>query len=308
VKRAWLLLALAGCPAGDDDAVVPDDGAGPDRPPRDGPPCPAPVAAPAWLDGFLADHVARLAGAADIAPGVRLADRATASRRTTARTYLADQLTGLGLTVSLDDYGQGANVVGELPATAAGATEWIVVGAHFDTVTGSPGANDNATGVATALAVARALAELPCRDRGVKVVLFDQEETGLIGSTTYATRQFQAGTPIVAVHTIDQVGWDADDDLRFELELPTPALLAEYQAGAAAVGAQVVSTTTSGTDHTAFRERGFAAIGLTEEYVSGDTTPHYHRTTDTAATVDRAYHVLATRLVTFVVARELGAD
>ena len=54
--------------------------------------------------------------------------------------------------------------------------------------------------------------------------------------------------------------------------------------------------------------RGFAATGVTEEFISGDTTPHYHASTDTAATVELAYTARAARLVTYVVARELGAD
>lgn len=64
---------------------------------------------------------------------------------------------------------------------------------------------------------------------------------------------------------------------------------------------------TSGTDHQSFRTRGFAAAGVTEEYASGDTTPHYHAATDTVGTVEPSYHALAVRLVTYVVARELGA-
>ncbi len=311
VGAALALLASAGCTG---EAVAPG-GDGPDGAvdapvdiADDGVVCPAPTAAPPWLDDYLRDQVARLTGAAELTPGVRLADRATAPARAAARTYLQGELTGLGLAVSLDSYGQGANVVGELAATGTDPVSWLILGAHFDSVTASPGANDNATGVATVLAVARALTALPCRARGVRFVMFDQEEIGLVGSSMYATRQFQARTPIVAVHTIDQLGWDADDDLRFEVELPAPGLLAEYQAAAAVVGAQVVATTTAGTDHTAFRERGFASVGLTEEYVSGDTTPHYHRPEDTAATVDRGYHAVATRLVTLVIARELGAD
>jgi len=216
------------------------------------------------------------------------------------------QLSGLGLATSLATYDSGANVVGNLPATTP-TSAWIVVGAHYDSVTGSPGANDNATRVAVVLAAARALQDLPCRSTNVAFVLFDQEEVGLVGSGVYAAAAAAAGTDLVAVHTIDQAGWDADDDLRFEIEQPTAGLFAEYQAGAAAVGARVVATTITSTDHESFRSRGFAAVGVTEEYVSGDTTPYYHQPGDTIATVDTVYHRMAARLVTFVLARELGA-
>lgn len=303
------LLALAACgdSATSSGAAATDAGA---DGAADGAPliCPAPLAAPAWLGSFLADHVAKLSGTADIAPGVRLTDRASVDQRRAARTYLSAELSSLGLVTSTEDYGAGANVVGRLAATADGAAEWIVVGAHYDSETGSPGANDNASGVAAVLAVARALKEVPCRSRNVMFVMFDQEEIGLVGSKAFAKAQRDAGTSIVAAHTIDQISWDADGDRIFEVELPTPALFAEYETGASAVGVKVVQTKTSGTDHQALRAHGYAAAGLTEEYVGGDTSPQRHLSGDTPATVDAAYHALGTRLVTYVVARELGAE
>jgi Zn-dependent M28 family amino/carboxypeptidase len=136
----------------------------------------------------------------------------------------------------------------------------------------------------------------------VIIAFFDQEELGLFGARAFAMMLDPAQTR--AVHTIDQVSWDNDDDNRYELELPTPALRDEWRAAATRVGATVVETTTSGTDHEAFRDRGFAAIGLTEEYVGGDTSPYRHLAEDTPATVDTAYLVLAAKLAASVVLDE----
>lgn len=273
-----------------------------------------------WLDGYLAEQVAKLSGTIDVSPGVRLTpDRATPARRQIARTYLSEQLTTLGLTTSIDDYGTGANVVGRL-APSSGASDradattgesWIVVGAHYDGVEESPGANDNASGVAAVLAVAKIVAGQPCRKHGVMFVMFDEEETGLIGSAAFAKQQRNLGTEIIAAHTIDQVGWDSDADKTFEIELPTPALFAEYESSAAAIGGgvKVVKTNTASSDHSSFRKHGYAAAaGITEEFVGGDTTPHGHLTTDAVATIAPAYHALSVRLVTYVVSRELGAN
>lgn len=299
VVALGLGLAAAGC-ADDVDGGV-DGGDATDASPDaidGGPPtCLAPTAAPPWLDGYLASTIAQV---------VMGPDRANASRRAAARTFLAAELGRLDLATELYDYGEGADVIGRLPATTPSEL-WILVGAHFDTVSQSPGADDNATGVVSVLATARALADLPCRDHNVMFVLFDQEEIGLVGSTALAGHLFQTGVDLVAAHTIDQVGWDGDGDRRFEIEQPSTGLWTAYQASAAAIGVPVVRTTSGATDHEAFRERGFAAVGVTEEFVSGDTTPHYHRPTDTIATVDLAYTALAVRLVTHVVARELGA-
>ena len=46
---------------------------------------------------------------------------------------------------------------------------------------------------------------------------------------------------------------------------------------------------------------------MSEEFVGGDTTPHYHAPTDTAATIDGPTVARATLLVAHVLARELGA-
>ncbi len=258
--------------------------------------CMAPTTEPGWLASYLLGHVQQLAAS----------PRATVSQRNSTRAYLSSQLTAIGLTPMTVAYESGANVVAELPATVA-TNAWLVVGAHFDSVDISPGANDNATGVAVVLATARALSGVSCRDKNVAFVFFDQEEVGLIGSGVYAAAARTGGMNIVAAHTIDQAGWDMDDDLRFEIERPSTGLLAKYQAAAAAVGAQVVSTQTSSTDHESFRSQGFPAAGVTEEYVSGDTTPHYHRAGDTVDTVDAAYHRVAARMMIQLLATELGA-
>ncbi|MBO6763000.1 MAG: M28 family peptidase, partial [Roseivirga sp.] len=57
-----------------------------------------------------------------------------------------------------------------------------------------------------------------------------------------------------------------------------------------------ISDVTS-TDHRSFRQLGFAATGITEEYKNGDTTPHYHRSTDTYETVNFAYLTTITEYV-----------
>jgi aminopeptidase-like protein len=237
------------------------------------------------------DIVAALSGEAEIAPGVRLADRYSAQNRAVARTYLADQLRALGLTPATQAYRtDGANVFATLPATeTAQAHDTVVLGAHFDSVRRSPGANDDASGVALVTSVAASLAGATCRTRDVLVVFFDEEEAGLIGSKAFADQLVRERRAVHSVHTVDQMGWDADGDRAIELEVPTQALRTLYTAAAADLGVPIWVTSTTSTDHQSFRSRGFAAIGLTEEYVHGDTTPHYHRSTDTFDTVDFDY-------------------
>lgn len=61
----------------------------------------------------------------------------------------------------------------------------ILIGAHYDAVPGTPGADDNGTGVVVLLELARFLAQNPLK-YPVRLVAFDLEEYGLLGSTAYA--------------------------------------------------------------------------------------------------------------------------
>jgi hypothetical protein len=304
-----------------DDARIPDgvpDGPVRDaslaadaaRAPADGPQasCPAqPVADPDWLAAFQERIVGELSGHVALSDGTRLRDRHTPANRARARDYLGDLWREIGFSPRRQDYDTGTNVYADLAATVT-TDQYLVLGAHFDGVQGSPGANDNATGVALVYAVARQLAAVPCRAMNVRFVLFDQEEIGLVGSFHFASLLDQSSTErIVAAHTVDQMGWDADDNRLIELERPDTGLFALYQAGVMAGGFSIPlrRTDTNTTDHARFREFGFDAVGLTEGYVSGDTTPHYHLPTDTYATVDFAYLGSTTRFVSFLLANDL---
>ncbi len=310
------LDARADAPVTPDAAAPPDAARTPDARAADGPPatadgpaprCPAqPVPDPTWLAAFQERVVAQLSGQQPLPSGARLADRNTPANRAAARAYLVALWAELGLVGQVQDYGTGANVYADLPATRA-SDQYIVLGAHFDSVAGSPGANDNATGVALVYAVARHLASVPCRAMNVRFVLFDEEEAGLVGSYHFASFLSQTRVRVTAAHTVDQMGWDANDDRLIELERPDSGLFELYQDGVSsgALSIPLRRTTTNTTDHARFRQFGFGAVGLTEGYTSGDTTPHYHQPTDAYATVDFAYLRSTTLLVSFVLASDL---
>jgi len=292
--------AIAGCtddaPAGTDGGTATTD-ADPSIDARVGgdvdsrPGCAAvPTADPTWLTSYQQDIVAKLSGQTAIRPGVYLSDRATVSNRNEARTFLQNQLTALGYTARLQSYAGGANPYAILEASSPSSSN-IIIGAHFDSVPGGPGANDNATGVAAVLAVARYLQSVDCRQSNVYFVLFDEEEVGLVGSFEFAKWLSQQSINVVSVHTIDQMGWDSDGDRAIELERPDGNLYVQYVQTKSAAGLTMplYQTGTGATDHVSFRPFGFAAIGLTEEYVNGDTTPYYHTSNDTYDTVNFAY-------------------
>ena len=88
--------------------------------------------------------------------------------------------------------------------------EIIVVGAHYDSVVGSPGANDNGSGVAALLEIA-ALISARRLPRTIRLVAFVNEEppffmTPLMGSRVYARRARRAGDHIVAMFSLETIG------------------------------------------------------------------------------------------------------
>ena len=131
-----------------------------------------------------------------------------------AGQYIEKILRQSGLTVVRHDYRAEGVVVGNIEAEWVGTEqpeEIIVVGAHYDSVIGSPGANDNGSGVAALLEIA---AMIPPRrlPRTVRLVAFVNEEppffmTSLMGSRVYARQVRSAGDRVVAMLSLETIGY-----------------------------------------------------------------------------------------------------
>lgn len=80
-------------------------------------------------------------------------------------------------------YGQGCNII----TTFGQGERQILVGAHYDVVPGSPGANDNGSGVSVALGLVEKLKDAELKST-VKVIFFDGEEPGMLGSQAYVSK------------------------------------------------------------------------------------------------------------------------
>lgn len=97
------------------------------------------------------------------------------------------------------------NVVGVKRGTSR-PDEEIVVSAHYDHVDNCPGADDDASGVAASLEIARLLSA-ERHDRTLVVACWDLEEDGLVGSTFYANTAKEAGAQIKLAVALDAVGY-----------------------------------------------------------------------------------------------------
>lgn len=183
---------------------------------------------------------------------------------------------------------RGTNLYAVIQSTN-GSDEYIVLGAHYDTVEEAPGASDNASGCALVYAVAKAMMQQEVRSKNLMIVFFDKEEIGHAGATAFAQFLLDKQYNIHSVHTADQVGWDQDGDRNIELELPGPELKAVYRKHAKTFDIKAYRTNETGSDHKELREAGFNAVGITEEYRRGDTSPYHHDPEDKFETINFDY-------------------
>lgn len=101
------------------------------------------------------------------------------------------------------------------PSPAAPAPASYVVGAHYDSPDDSPGANDNATGVAALLEIARALRDLRTSANRLRLVFFVNEEhpygkTDAMGSLQHARRLKNNGETVAGMIALETIGFFSD--------------------------------------------------------------------------------------------------
>jgi len=131
----------------------------------------------------------------------------------TSAHYIEKMVRELGYDAKKQEYGVKDMPVENLEWELIGVSnpeEIILVGAHYDSVLGSPGANDNASGVAALLEIARLL-KAERLSRTVRFVAFVNEEppffqTDKMGSRVYASRSRQRGEKIVAMLSLETIG------------------------------------------------------------------------------------------------------
>ena len=217
-------------------------------------------------------------------------------------------------------------------ATSSGPEDgpYLLLGAHYDSVPGTPGADDNASAVAACLECARLL---NANDIGsTMIVLFNREEDGLLGSTEFVAHLASQSTWTVdEAHILEMVGYCNREagSQRMPPGLPaigTPkvgdflALLANRHSNAIAEGLLKLAASyvpessvlalkiylgiekyfghLHRSDHAPFWKAGIPSIMWTD--TSEFRNPHYHQTTDTPDTLD--YQFLA-QVATLALAR-----
>jgi Zn-dependent M28 family amino/carboxypeptidase len=275
------------------------------------PGAPAPAPGPT-MRGRLERHVRALAGEI----GERHVGRPEALER--AASYVEEAFASLGYRPEAQVYRARQAEVRNVEAEARGASrpgEIVVVGAHYDSAWGTPGANDNGSGVAALLEIARLLAGRTL-GRTVRFVAFVNEEmpffqTPLMGSRVYARRCRDRGERVVAMLSLETIGYysDAPGSQRypfpFNLFYPDTGnflgfvgnLASRRAASQAARGFREASgfpaelavapawfPGVDRSDHLSFWQEGYPAVLVTD--TAPFRYPFYHTVDDTPDKVD----------------------
>jgi Zn-dependent M28 family amino/carboxypeptidase len=256
----------------------------------------------------LSAHVSRLAeviGERRVGQGDSLAD---------ARDYLVSELRKLSgsrpIELTFEDLGadgsEAKNIIFELPGQTP---EIVLVGAHYDSAPDTRGANDNASGVAVALVLAKRLTGRPLL-RSVRLVFFANEEPPYfqnpgMGSLAHARGCKERGDPIVAMLALESLGYYSDSAgsqrypwpvglfypdrgnfVGFVANLQSRSLVreaigvfraaAEFPSEGAALPGWIPGVGWS--DHWSFWQFGYPAIMITDTAVFRD--PNYHQQSD----------------------------
>lgn len=210
------------------------------------------------------------------------------------------------------------NIIAEIPGSDE-SDEIIIIGAHYDTVPHSPGANDNASGIAVLLALAGELANFkPVRT--IRFVAFANEEppffqTSDMGSYAYARRSRDQNENIIAMIALDGLGYF--DNTPGSQTYPLPGLGFAYPTRAEFIALvtrlsdlNLLKRVSAGfkesnlipsesaalpgflpgvnwSDHWSFWKHGYSAILITDTLLFRD--PYYHSANDTPDRLDYEY-------------------
>lgn len=188
----------------------------------------------------------------------------------------------------------------------------IVIGAHYDTVPGTPGADDNATGVAVLLELARAIA-LQALKYPVQLVAFDMEEAGYFGSSHHAAKYKQQQQSIRLMISLEMLGYcdrnpnsqsypaglkyfypdcgnfialignlrTVPDMINLSGKIRKSGQLCEWLP---VPNRGLVVPDTRRSDHAPFWDNGYPAIMVTD--TANMRNPHYHQASDKIETLD----------------------
>ncbi len=239
-----------------------------------------------------------------------------------AERYLAGEFTKQGWKTSRQAFGAGGktqrNILSVVEPSGsrheAGAAP-LLVGAHYDTVAGSPGADDNGSALAVLLEVAHCLKGAGLA-RPVWLAAFSLEEQGLVGSRAFLSRLKKSGQPLLGAVILECVGYTSHEpgSQRHPPGIPASAPTVgnflgivgneasrslidavERSARRLSLPSFAIAVPSRGealpdvrrSDHASFWDEDVPAVMLTD--TANFRNPHYHQPTDKIETLDLGF-------------------
>lgn len=217
-----------------------------------------------------------------------------------AKDYILEKLESFGgdLEIEVQEFNTaGKNVI----ATQVGKEnpdDIYIISAHYDSVT-EYCADDNATGTAAVLEIAKTLSQV-CLDNTIKYIFWDEEEIRLLGSDHYAKNLSSSmKSKIKGVINMDMLGFDYNKDRNIpvhtkdvaksnQLKDDVVAIIEKYKSSIN-LTPEVPDEPVEGSDHASFWKQNMTAIMITDGLSYGTITPHYHKPTDRVSTLDLKY-------------------
>lgn len=262
-----------------------------------------------------------------------------------AATYVENALVSYGYTTSRRSVASAEGPADNVSATLTGTvepTEVFVIGAHYDSVDNAPGADDNASGVAVLLEIARVLAAHP-QPWTIEFVAYAHEEKGLLGSVAHANDAVAATTDIVGMISLEMVGYTCPapcqvgfpdipgcldvsaplvntgnfiagivNDASYPLAVAFEVAANRYAPSLAFGSGQVAANgaclaDTRRSDHAPYWDRGFPAMMLTD--TANFRNPNYHDPTDTPDTINFDFaHAIARATLALAATRYAASE
>jgi hypothetical protein len=204
-----------------------------------------------------------------------------------ARDWIYDEFVRLGYdSVYLDPFSSGYNNVVAVKVGTRFPDHQVVIGGHFDAVSGSPGADDNGSGTTGVLECARVLANIRC-DMTIIFIAFDAEESGLNGSEHYAGTAAGSGDNIVLMFNMDMIGEvlnSGEVKTYHGDQMEYPNLFNQLADSLVGLTGHLWGNI-SASDHWPFHQEGYTIV-MAHEYVFSTV---YHSSQDNTASISFPY-------------------
>ena len=216
-----------------------------------------------------------------------------------AGDFILERFREMGLAVVSDPFTfesryQSKNIVAVIPGQVM-PERLVLACAHYDSTSNNPllsapGADDNASGTAAVLELARILAGEKF-NFSIVLLCVSAEELGLYGSAHYARQARQDGAGIIAVVNLDMIAYPGSSQRVLDVigdrrsEWLADRFIAAAQPLVDLRLAKVINPSLAWSDHSSFWDQGYAALCGIED----SDNPYYHRSGDTLATLDMAF-------------------